>query len=560
MEMEKDMENDMELEVTGTEASVEEQGSAEETETNSEETKEAPAEDKTAVFTAPADVNRFEDVYEDTLYFVDGMVEQYDFYPEIIDALGNGSAKIELKKRYMLKAIDEDWVSKIEDCIPALDEVIRTPSRFIEETEKVLPIELSRNISSRSVQHLSQHTDYISKVEDGVVTPSKILNVFRDETNKTYENKFINTLINRLFLFVERRYETALKEGKDEKNTSLDYSQKFTHGDIQGKIHFRMEISEDPKNNEELKNYTYTKDLWNRVVRLHHVCRAYINSSFVQSMDGQFVRPPVIRTNAILKNKNLRQCLELWEFIESYENIGYNMLIQEDLEAIDQRYIKEIYSVSALQYLIFRYNIKNEFETDKTLASGINTDLLTPEIENELKPLDASEFNKTYTKTLLVSDTDSKEEAKKASLRDRTIRRAVDVALISDAIMRDMNMAGDFPRRKYRPLWLKKLDKAVDTVQGAVETAATATAKGVKTAAIATANGVKTAATATANGVKTAAKGAKRGFDASVRKADDFCRSHTKELEAVADVAADIALKAALVGTVMICNEKGRKK
>ena len=34
----------------------------------------------------------------------------------------------------------------------------------------------------------------------------------------------------------------------------------------------------------------------------------------------------------------------------------------------------------------------------------------------------------------------------------------------------------------------------------------------------------------------------------------------TKELERVADVAADVALKAALVGTVMICNEKGRKK
>ena len=169
-------------------------------------------EEPRAVLTSLPDDSRFADVYEDTLYFVDGMIEQYDFYPEIIDALGNGSAKMELKKRYMLKAIDECWVSKIEDCITALDEVIRTPARFIEETEKVLPIELSRNISSRSIKHLSQHTDYISKVEGDMITPSKILNVFRDETNKTYENKFINTLINRLFLFVERRYETALKE------------------------------------------------------------------------------------------------------------------------------------------------------------------------------------------------------------------------------------------------------------------------------------------------------------------------------------------------------------
>lgn len=508
-----------------------------------------PEEQSGAVLTSKPDVSRFEDVYEDTLYFVDGMVEQYDFYPEIIDALGNGSAKLELKKRYMLKAINEEWVSKIEDCIPALDEWIRTPSRFIEETEKVLPIELSRNISSRSIQHLSQHTDYISKVEGDTVTPSKILNVFRDETNKTYENKFINTLINRLFLFVERRYETALKEGKDEKNTSLDYSQNFTHGELQGKIHFRMEISEEPKTGEELKNYTYTTDLWQRVIRLHHICRAYINSAFVKSMDNQFVRPPIIRTNAILKNKNLRQCLELWEFIESYENIGYDMLVQENLETIDPRYIKEIYSVSALQYLIFRYNIKNEFESEKTLASADSPTLLSPEIRDELEPLDTLEFNKTYTKTLLVTEEAPEKSATKHSRKDRAILRAVDVALISDALMKRLDLSPRFPKRKIKPSWVKSLEKTAGKLQKATKKVG----NGVK-------NTTVKVATATANGVKAAAGGVKKRLDASEQKLGDFCRTHPEELERVADVAADIALKAAFIGAAVICKEKGRGK
>ena len=142
---------------------------------------------------------------------MDRLEEKYDFYPETMRMLGD-NARIELKKRFMLKAIDETWVEKIEDCLTALDEVTRKPSRFIEESEKVLPIELSRNISSRSLRHLSQHTDYISKVEGDMVTPSKILNVFRDETNKTYENKFVNTLINRLFLFIACAERNVLGE------------------------------------------------------------------------------------------------------------------------------------------------------------------------------------------------------------------------------------------------------------------------------------------------------------------------------------------------------------
>lgn len=501
--------------------------------TSDEKRKETESKSPNTVLTSSANVDRFEDVYEDTLYFIDGMVDQYEFYPEIVDSLRNGSATLELKKRYMLKAIDEDWISKIEDCLPALDEAIRTPSRFIEETEKVLPIELSRNISSRSIQHLSQHTDYISKIEGDTITPSKILNVFRDETNKTYENKFINTLINRLFLFVERRYETALKEGKDEKNTSLDYSQSFTHGEVQGKIHFRMEISEEPKSGEMLKNYTYTTDLWQRVVNLHHICRAYVNSAFVKSMDNQFVRPPIIRTNAILKNKNLRQCLELWEFIESYENIGYNMMIQETLETIDSRYIKEIYSVSALQYLIFRYNIKNEFESEKTLASAEVSDLFAPEIKEELKPLTNSDFNKTYAKTLLVSEI-NKGDKLRQKRKDKAISRAIDVALMSDALIKKTQFDRSFPKRIIKPAWVKKLGKTAKQVND--------TAKRV------------------GNGVKNVVDSAKKGFDASTQKVEDFCRTHPKELERAADIAADIALKAAFIGAAVICKEKERRK
>ena len=45
----------------------------------------------------PVDVNLFKSVYDDTLYFVDGMTEQYEFYPEILQALagGNGTGRIQ---------------------------------------------------------------------------------------------------------------------------------------------------------------------------------------------------------------------------------------------------------------------------------------------------------------------------------------------------------------------------------------------------------------------------------------------------------------------------------
>lgn len=384
----------------------------------------------------PENVHKYKSVYNDTLYFVDGMVEQYDFYPEIINVLRDGDATIELKKRYMLKAIDETWVNIIEDTLQAIDEIIRKPSRFIEENEEVLPIELSRNISSRSIKHLSQHTDYISKVEGDEITPSKILNVFRDETMQTYENKFVNTLINRLYIFVHRRYETAKREGKDEKSTSLDYSENFEHGDVRGKVHFRLEIAEDPQDGEKLKNYTYTTDLWHRVEKLHSICTAFINSDFVKGMDKKYIRPPVMRTNAILKNKNLRQCLSLWEFIESYENIGYNMLVQENLETIDDKYIREIYSTTALQYLIFRYNIRNEFEPEP-LDSRQTDAPIEPRIIDELTPIEADEFNVFDTRYMRLMPISASARRRRFNKGERLMLEAVDIALEADRIIRN---------------------------------------------------------------------------------------------------------------------------
>lgn len=381
------------------------------------------------------ETSTFQKVYNDTVFFVDGIVNDYPVFPAILDMMREGNASIELKKKYMLRAIDETWVRIIEDTLPALDAIIRSPSRYIEEIEEVLPIELSRNISPRSLKHLSQHTNLISKIDGDEIVPSKLLNVFREETIQTYENKFVNTLINRLYIFVNRRYEIALKSGQDEKTTSLDLSQEFTHGDVKGKMHFRVEIAENAENTEKVeKNYTHTTDLWHRVERLNKICASYANSDFVQKMGKSYIRPPVMRTNAILKNKNLRQCLELWQFIESYENAGYSMLVQEDLEKVDEKYIKELYSTLALQYLIFRYNIHNEFDADSTLASQTSADIMKPRIVSEFSEMNEREYDvKTERKLPIPSMT----RYGTLTPEDKLMLTALDIALDASDIIKE---------------------------------------------------------------------------------------------------------------------------
>lgn len=379
--------------------------------------------------------DKFKEVYSNVAFYLDDIMNEYDIFPNILAMMNDGNATIELKKRYLLRAIDQAWIEAIEDTLPSLDIIIRNPTKYIEENEEVLPIEMAKNISVRSLQHLAQHTNYISRIEGDEIIPSKILNVFRDETMMTYENKFVNTLINRLFSFVNRRYEIAKKSGQDVKTSSVEFKDEFIHNDAKVKMNFKIEIEENAQDDEKVeRNYTYSSALWKRVEKLNEVLITYINSSFCLAMGKSFIRPPVMRTNAILKNKDLRKCLELWRFIEGYDGAGYSMIVQENLEDIDEDYIKELSQTFALQYLIFRQNIKNEFEEDNTLASEVTDNVLKPRIINELNGIDEAEY-------------DYKEERKIESLEriryrqitpeDELILKDIDIALEAARIIRE---------------------------------------------------------------------------------------------------------------------------
>ncbi len=311
--------------------------------------------------------------FEDADKTVTDLVGRYKVFGDILGAMSSGNAKTRLSQMYMLRCIDDTWIKAVEESLPALDELIRNPSHFIAETEEILPIEMTKKITSRSVAHLSRHTDLISKVEGDTVTPIKMLNVFREDSILTYENKFLNTLIYKLFVFVNSRYNTALNYGVDEKVTAIEFEDKFYHDEYKAKVKINVELSKksngEERSEEERINRITQSDLWQRVSRLNDVVAAYRSSDFCLAMGTHYVRPPVIRTNAILKNKYFRQCLALWEFIESYEDDGFGFSVGGTVLATPDAYVKQLYEQSAIAYFVFRHNALGDYDSESILAS-----------------------------------------------------------------------------------------------------------------------------------------------------------------------------------------------
>ena len=305
--------------------------------------------------------------YDETLKKVNDLLSAENVWANALTAISEGESSVRLSKKYMLRSIDEIWVKAIEDCLNSIDALIRNPRHYIAETEEVLPIELTKKISGRSITHLGRHTDMIRMNDNGEVTPMKMLNVFREDSLMTYENKFLNTLVNRLYMFVSRRYNVAKTKGVDEETETLEFENNFTDGDGKGRIKLVIEYAKR-SDGADVKNTVFDTGVWKRVERLNDIVTGYVNSSFCKSMDRNFVRPPIMRTNAIIKNKYFRECLALWEFIESYDDAGYGITVSETLKDVSDEHLKEIYEWSTAQYIAFRRHAEDGYGEEENTS------------------------------------------------------------------------------------------------------------------------------------------------------------------------------------------------
>jgi hypothetical protein len=369
--------------------------------------------------------------------------------------VGSADTVASLKNNTVHRSIETEWIEKIEYTIPYLDAFIRNPGIAIQENEEILPVEVTKKISEKSIRYLSQHTNHILKIEGDEVTPSKLLNVFRDETYLTYENKFINTLLVRLIAFVEKRFSVLDGTSAIEKNYVFDYKTSFYHSLIDSeknsaKMSLKIELTSPVKDNlseQELQNNEEYSEILRRIAKIRSSILAFMASPLITAVGKNYIRPPVIRTNPILKNKNLNACLALWEYIENLDKAGFAMFTDEFREMPSDDYISELYSSVALQYLQFYSGVVGD--VDNRLLSERHLTETFPDFDSELDLEEIDDYvvyDTDYKK--LISASELFEKRRKLSEDERKIRVAIEVALRADRVLFDKFMEEDQARRK----------------------------------------------------------------------------------------------------------------
>lgn len=231
----------------------------------------------------------------------------------------NIRSSAQISTRYDSVVVDYEWLDLMEDTIRYLDNILRNPNRFIVNEEEIVKVELARRVTVESIRHLAKHTNYIQKIEkNGDVQPSKILNINKDESYDTYENRLIYTLIENMKNFVEiKKKETATASStKDVKK--VEYQGKSKIGKERINFSFVMDSSlVDIKDSGENENGTIEE----RIMKLEQNISMLTNTDVYKNLKKKHVArviPPIKKTNVILKNTNFQYAMKLWNYLQNH--------------------------------------------------------------------------------------------------------------------------------------------------------------------------------------------------------------------------------------------------
>lgn len=372
------------------------------------------------------------DLYLKYVNKVGKTLENDRYFQYLFEMVQAGSTTLRQNHTVLHKQVDERWLGVIEESLDALNRITEHPRRFVTSNEEVVPVALARKITADSVRHLSMNTQFIASSKDGEIQPTKILNVTVEETYDLYENRFIYHLIQRLVTFIDKRTDVIFWSTGDETCNTLQMHSKVD--DAYEQIEYKLEMK--VKNTQSFaENDSDNMSVFMRIDRVRRMVMALRTSAFCELMKGcARVRSPIQRTNTIMKDPDYRVCYRLWQFLESYDEVGYSIEERDTPLEFDEEYQIQLFSNLITNYTVF----KSLLEADPRKLSEIppkRKKITKPKFIKKIQEEIVTDYNipDVEVRKVIIEEVTQAQLDAEAKLAEETARREELEAQLADS-------------------------------------------------------------------------------------------------------------------------------
>ena len=286
-----------------------------------------------------------------------------------------------------------EWIEKMAFTIPYLDNIFHSPNRFIVNEEEIVKIEQAKKVSVETIKHLSKNTNFIQTVDKktGDVTPSKLLNVRKEETYNTYENRLIYTLVLNMQRFIKKKKEKMEiagkekdKEEENKNNKSMEYSATSTVKDEQIEVNVSLNSKLNPESAGKSNNM---QQIIEQIEEIENKIRGLQSSEVYKTLEKAHVievKDPVKKTNVILKNVNFQYAMKLWDYLkDNYDD--ENAFDEEKKEYTDSGDLKKMADETFLLHYLTMKTLDDDMEEKQDTKEEIQNIVIDQMIDKILE-------------------------------------------------------------------------------------------------------------------------------------------------------------------------------
>lgn len=324
----------------------------------------------------------------------------------VVDNFKNSmDSSLEVKHKFEDYKYDDEWIIKIEESLRYIENILKNPNRFIINEEEVVKIELARKITVESIKHLSKNTNFIQDIDEetGDVKPSKILNINKEESFNTYENRFIYSLIKSLGMFINKKKADVNTNFTNKNEKKISYNAKTKVGDenIDIAINFNSFTGDSDQGGKPIN----LEPIFERIKKIENNITVLIYSDLYQTLNKlnvAMVTSPIKKTNVILKNTNFQIAVNLWNYLQTHLD-ETSTTTTGDSETKDDPVLKEMVDeVFMMNYLVAdSLDNKEEEKKRKDAASEYLVNNLVQKLVSTNSDLSKKELNDMIEKKFM---------------------------------------------------------------------------------------------------------------------------------------------------------------
>lgn len=296
--------------------------------------------------------------------------KEYSIF-DLYDSIKDNSVSLIIEKTPYVGYDDQSLLRKIREVVPMVMDICSHPKQNLKKEEAVLDVSLVKRINSRTMSHLSSHSEHWKSRSLNGLTPNRLrTDIFEDEIN-IYENLFFRMAIDDVLKYIYKQV-TSIKRTIQQNDNAIDWNtygeelSDYKRGQIFKKLLPDYNVIE---RKDKVSNLEKLLKQWEKLENSFSTVEA---SRFYRSIDNKrHISRNIKPTNIIKKDSRYNALYRLW-----CEILRQNAIEQQESSKIagnGEISLSSYYSMYVVVLLLYVFKLI-DYDVDKSSIFHITKD------------------------------------------------------------------------------------------------------------------------------------------------------------------------------------------